>query len=56
MEAGRGGPDYVAFGAFFPTANQGAENQADIELLAGGGDDGSAVVAIGGITVTNAQR
>jgi thiamine-phosphate pyrophosphorylase len=33
MEAGEAGADYIAFGAFFPTATKEAKTQADIELL-----------------------
>ena len=33
MEAGEAGADYVAFGAFFPTATKEPKTQADIELL-----------------------
>lgn len=33
MEAGEAGADYVAFGAFFPTATKDVEHQADPEIL-----------------------
>src|SRR5665213_3443256 len=33
MEAGEAGADYVAFGAFFPTATKAPKTQADLELL-----------------------
>ena len=34
MEAGEVGADYVAFGAFFPTATKAAQHRADPEMLA----------------------
>ena len=49
MQAGEDGADYVAFGAFFPTATKEAPTRADVSLLAwwvgadgaaGGGDRG----------------
>jgi thiamine-phosphate pyrophosphorylase len=54
MEAGEAGADYVAFGAFFPTATKATEHQADLETLTWW----QAVfelpcVAIGGITPAN---
>ena len=33
MEAGEAGADYVAFGAFFPTATKDPKTRAEIELL-----------------------
>jgi thiamine-phosphate pyrophosphorylase len=55
MEAGEAGADYVAFGAFFPTATKEPKTQADIELLRWWGEMMVVpVVAIGGITVANA--
>lgn len=56
MEAGEGGADYVAFGAFFPTQTKAVSHQADIEIL----QKWSAImevpcVAIGGITPSNAK-
>jgi thiamine-phosphate pyrophosphorylase len=55
MEAGEGGADYVAFGAFFPTATKEAKTRAEIELLRAWCEDMLVpVVAIGGITVQNA--
>ncbi|HUO88561.1 MAG TPA: thiamine phosphate synthase, partial [Rhizomicrobium sp.] len=33
MEAAEAGADYVAFGAFFPTATKDAKTRADIEIL-----------------------
>ena len=55
MEAGEAGADYVAFGAFFPTATKEPKTQADIELLKWWGEMMVVpCVAIGGITVQNA--
>ena len=55
MEAGEAGADYVAFGAFFPTATKAPKTQADLELLRWWADMMVVpVVAIGGITVQNA--
>jgi thiamine-phosphate pyrophosphorylase len=55
MDAGEAGADYVAFGAFFPTATKEAKTEADIELLRWWSQDMVVpVVAIGGITVANA--
>ena len=55
MDAGEAGADYVAFGAFFPTATKEAKTEADIELLAWWGENMVVpCVAIGGITVKNA--
>ncbi len=55
MEAGEAGADYVAFGAFFPTATKQAKTQADVELLRWWAEDMVVPsVAIGGITVANA--
>jgi thiamine-phosphate pyrophosphorylase len=55
MEAGEAGADYVAFGAFFPTATKEAKTEAGIELLRWWAQDMVVPsVAIGGITVTNA--
>jgi thiamine-phosphate pyrophosphorylase len=55
IEAAEAGADYVAFGAFFPTATKDATAHAEIDLL----DWWSNLmtvpcVAIGGITVQNA--
>src|SRR5262249_49977264 len=57
MEAAEGGADYVAFGAFFPTATKEATTRADPELLTGW-QQGMVVpcVAIGGITVSTARE
>ncbi len=53
--AGEAGADYVAFGAFFPTATKIPLAAADIELLQWWGETMTVpVVAIGGITVENA--
>jgi len=54
MDAGEAGADYVAFGAFFPTATKQTEHRADLETLTWW----QAVfelpcVAIGGITPAN---
>lgn len=55
MEAAEAGADYVAFGAFFPTATKEAKTRADIELLRWWADVMVVPqVAIGGITVENA--
>ncbi|KAA5606642.1 thiamine phosphate synthase [Roseospira marina] len=56
MEAGEGGADYVAFGAFFPTETKDTKTRADIELLQWWAQDMLVPsVAIGGILVDNAQ-
>jgi thiamine-phosphate pyrophosphorylase len=57
MEAAEGGADYVAFGAFFPTATKDAPTRADPELLTGW-QEAMVIpcVAIGGITVTTARE
>ncbi len=55
MEAAEGGADYVAFGAFFPTATKDAPTRADAALLSGWQQDMLIpCVAIGGITVDTA--
>lgn len=55
FEAGEAGADYVAFGAFFPTATKEVKFRADIELLEWWARFMTVpVVAIGGITVENA--
>jgi len=55
MEASETGADYVAFGAFFPTATKEPRTSADIELLRWWAEMMVVpVVAIGGITVVNA--
>jgi thiamine-phosphate pyrophosphorylase len=56
MEAAEAGADYVAFGAFFPTATKEAKTHADTELLQWWSDIMVVpCVAIGGITVENAK-
>ena len=55
MEAAEAGADYVAFGAFFPTATKEAKTQAEPELLRWWSEMMVVpCVAIGGITVENA--
>jgi len=55
MEAAEAGADYVAFGAFFPTATKEPKTRADIELLRWWAEMMVVpCVAIGGITVQNA--
>ncbi|HEV7384168.1 MAG TPA: thiamine phosphate synthase, partial [Phenylobacterium sp.] len=57
MEAAEGGADYVAFGAFFPTATKEAPTHADPELLTGWQEAMlTPCVAIGGITVPTARE
>lgn len=56
MEAGEAGADYVAFGAFYPSATKAVEHIAELETLR----LWSAImeipcVAIGGLTVDNAK-
>lgn len=54
MEAGEAGADYVAFGAFFPTATKQTEYRAEPELLSWWqGLMEIPCVAIGGITPEN---
>jgi thiamine-phosphate pyrophosphorylase len=55
MEAGEAGADYVAFGAFYPTATKEPKTSCEIEVLQWWADLMVVpVVAIGGITVENA--
>ncbi len=55
IEAAEAGADYVAFGAFFPTATKAAKARAEIETLEWWAQMMVVpVVAIGGITVGNA--
>ena len=55
FEAGEAGADYVAFGAFYPTATKAVQFRADLELLQWWAETMTVpVVAIGGITVENA--
>ncbi|MGZ3378318.1 MAG: thiamine phosphate synthase [Phenylobacterium sp.] len=57
MEAAEGGADYVAFGAFFPTATKEAKTRADLDLLRGWQADMLIpCAAIGGITVATARE
>jgi thiamine-phosphate pyrophosphorylase len=54
MEAAEQGADYVAFGAFFPTASKEAKHRAEPELLSWWGEIMTTpCVAIGGITSEN---
>ena len=55
MEAGEGGADYVAFGAFYPTATKTTEHRADTTILSRWSEMATVPsVAIGGITPSNA--
>ncbi len=56
VEAAEAGADYVAFGAFFPTATKEPKTRADWELLQWWSETMVVpCVAIGGITVENAS-
>ena len=56
FDAAEAGADYVAFGAFFPTATKQVQFRADIELLQWWGEVMVVpCVAIGGIKVENAK-
>jgi thiamine-phosphate pyrophosphorylase len=56
LEAAEAGADYVAFGAFFPTATKETKATAEIELVEWWAEIMEIpCVAIGGITVTNAE-
>ncbi|MFM8820464.1 MAG: thiamine phosphate synthase [Phenylobacterium sp.] len=56
MEAAEQGADYVAFGAFFPTATKDAPTRADPEILSIWQETmETPCVAIGGITPDNAR-
>ena len=56
IEAAEAGADYVAFGAFYPTATKEAKAHADVELLEWWSELMVVPsVAIGGITVANAK-
>jgi thiamine-phosphate pyrophosphorylase len=56
MEAGEAGADYVAFGAFFPTATKEAPSRAEPDLLSWwSGLFTMPCVAIGGITPDNCR-
>lgn len=55
MEAGEAGADYVAFGAFYPTATKEPKARAEVEILRWWAELMVVpCVAIGGITVANA--
>ncbi len=55
MEAGEGGADYVAFGAFFPTSTKQVKHQPDPSILSWWASMFELPsVAIGGITPVNA--
>jgi len=57
MEAAEAGADYVAFGAFFPTATKDAKTRADLEILSIWQETmETPCVAIGGITVATARE
>lgn len=54
MEAGETGADYVAFGAFFPTATKAVEHMADLDVLSWWSEMFELPsVAIGGINAGN---
>ncbi|HWU25621.1 MAG TPA: thiamine phosphate synthase [Rhizomicrobium sp.] len=56
MEAAEAGADYVAFGAFFPTATKAAKGHPDLEIVHWWSELMVVPqVAIGGITVENAS-
>jgi thiamine-phosphate pyrophosphorylase len=56
LEAAEAGADYVAFGAFFPTTTKETKATAEIELVEWWAEIMEIpCVAIGGITVTNAE-
>lgn len=56
MVAGEQGADYVAFGAFYPTATKTPKTAADPEILRWWSETVEVpCVAIGGITVANAR-
>ena len=56
LEAAEAGADYVAFGAFYPTATKAAKFKAELEILTWWRDVMlTPCVAIGGITVENCQ-
>ncbi len=56
MEAAEAGADYVAFGAFFPTATKAAETRAEPDLLSVWQETmQTPCVAIGGITAETAR-
>jgi thiamine-phosphate pyrophosphorylase len=56
MEAAEAGADYVAFGAFYPTATKDPKTRAEPEILEIWSEIAETpCVAIGGITVENAE-
>lgn len=56
IEAADAGADYVAFGAFFPTATKEAKSSAPLELLQWWNETMQVpCVAIGGITIANCR-
>ncbi|MFT3996615.1 MAG: thiamine phosphate synthase [Asticcacaulis sp.] len=57
MEAAEAGADYVAFGAFFPTATKTVEHMAELDTLTIWQETmETPCVAIGGITAANAAQ
>ena len=57
MEAGEGGADYVAFGAFFPTGTKVTKHRPDPSILSWWATIFEIPsVAIGGITIANAPQ
>lgn len=57
MEAAEAGADYVAFGAFFPTATKAAKTRADPEILTIWQETmETPCVAVGGIKTENAAQ
>ena len=50
------GADYVAFGSFFPSSVKPLARRAEISLLGPARALGVPIVAIGGITATNARE
>jgi len=57
MEAAEAGADYVAFGAFFPTATKEAKGRPELEILSIWQETmETPCVAIGGITVATARE
>jgi len=57
MEAAEAGADYVAFGAFFPTATKDSKARAEPEILTIWQESmQTPCVAIGGITVATARE
>jgi len=56
MEAAEAGADYVAFGAFYPSATKDAKHRADLDILRWWSEVMTVpCVAIGGITVENCR-